>query len=474
LVAGYPVTLLSPAAVVQRPALWLQTITRVGATLSGAPNFGFDLCVEKIGKDQLDGIALETWNAAFSGAEAVRPETLERFAAKFAPCGFDPRALMPCYGLAEATLIVSGGPKGRRPRVARVRRADFERDGRVVFADAAEAAACRIAASGRPVVGQTVVIVDPHTLKRCGEGEVGEVWVQGPSVSAGYWCQPEETDRTFGARLDDSAGTFLRTGDLGFLQSGDLFIAGRIKDVIIVHGVNHYPQDVELTVERSHSALRPAGAAAFAVDQGGEERLVVAQELRRTFHGDEAPVLETMLRAIVEQHGIAPYAIALLRQGTLPKTTSGKVQRGRTRALFLDGKLEPVAEWHSQLAAPEHRDVATYAPPRTPVEEILAAAWSDVLQVDRVGIDDNFFELGGTSHLLLQSHRRLEAVMNQTVALMALFQYPTIRALAAFLTGAGGGLSAVEISRDRGRRRRMSYEWAQQVSDATSDRRSDG
>jgi len=342
LYSGIPAVLLSPAAFLQRPLRWLRAISRYRATTSGGPNFAYDLCVRKIGDEERALLDLSSWTIAFNGAEPVRNETLERFAQTFAPCGFRKEALYPCYGLAEATLIVTGGRKRDRPIVK-----SFETpallNGRVVEQTSAKHDQQLLVGCGSSSQDQQAVIVHPETAARCAAGKVGEIWVSGPSVGEGYWKKPVETEATFHAYIADTReGPFLRTGDLGFLLGGELFVTGRLKDVIIIRGVNHYPQDIELTVQNSHPALRPGCGAAFSVESGGEERLVVVQEVEIRKQANQNETIDSIRRAITESHELQVYAAVLVKPGTIPKTSSGKIQRSACRKEFLEGKLEEV------------------------------------------------------------------------------------------------------------------------------------
>jgi acyl-CoA synthetase (AMP-forming)/AMP-acid ligase II/arylsulfatase A-like enzyme/Tfp pilus assembly protein PilF/acyl carrier protein len=356
---GASCVLMSPVAFLRRPRRWLEAIARYRGTTSGGPNFAYDLCVDRIGRDECEGLDLSSWRVAFNGAEPVRAATLERFARTFGPCGFRREAFQPCYGLAEATLLVSGTREGTGPRVLRVDAAALEA-GRVV--DAArpvgpEPRGRDLVGSGGIPEGQRVEVVDPVTLKRAAPGEVGEIWVAaGPGIPRGYWGRPEVTRETFEARLDGEEGTFLRTGDLGFVRpyqaKGELFITGRIKDLIILRGRNLYPQDIERTVEASVPGLAPGSGAAFSIEVDGEERLVVAQELQPRLQTDEAGIQEiaaAVRRAVSEEHEARVYDVVLLRPGEVPKTSSGKVQRRACRLLYLDGALEVAGR--SRLAA---------------------------------------------------------------------------------------------------------------------------
>lgn len=362
LYSGFPCYLMPPASFLQRPARWLQAITRYKATHSGGPNFAYEMCVSKVSAEQRAELDLSSWSVAYNGAEPVRFETLKRFAEAFGPCGFRPQAFYPAYGLAEATLKVSGGAKSAAPLTCTVASEPLEQ-GRVVEASTDEPNARRLVSSGGASHGTEVVIVDPSTLNRCEADQVGEVWVSGPGVAQGYWNKPELTGQTFRARLaDTSAGPFLRTGDLGFVKGGEVFITGRLRDLIIIGGRNHYPQDIELTAEQSHPALRPGCVAAFSVEVEGQEHLVLAAEVERHYRtvatenvpattpgAGERPSLDVkaltraLRRAVSEIHGIQIHALALLKTGGVPKTSSGKIRRHACRDNYLNGTLELLA-----------------------------------------------------------------------------------------------------------------------------------
>ena len=349
--AGVPCVLMSPVTFLQRPLRWLQAIADYGATVSGGPNFAYDLAMRKATPEQIAGLDLSRWTLAFNGAEPVRAETIERFSAAFAPAGFRREAFYPCYGLAEAALIVTGGRRAAPPAVRTFTGAALDAG---QAADAAPDApgARRLVGCGHIRAGQRLLIANPDTGEPCLDGQVGEVWAAGPSVAGGYWARPEDTERTFAARTAAGDGPFLRTGDLGFLRDGELFVTGRLKDLIIIDGRNHYPQDIEQTVETCHPALRPGCSAAFSIEQGGAERLVVAAEVERSFltaqrrgaNGDpdteHQAVVAAIRRAVADAHDLRVHAVALLKTGTIPKTSSGKIQRHACRAGFLDGSLE--------------------------------------------------------------------------------------------------------------------------------------
>ncbi|HLF28782.1 MAG TPA: amino acid adenylation domain-containing protein [Anaerolineae bacterium] len=342
--AGGRCVLMSPASFVQRPFRWLRAISHYRACFSASPNFGYDLCVRHIAPHERETLDLSGWQMALNGAEPVRPQSLERFAETFAPCGFRREALYPGYGLAEATVFVSLGSKGHGPVIQSFKVTQLERH-QVVAATTGDEDARRLVGCGHAWLDEAIAIVDPETLTRCAPGRVGEIWVSGPHIARGYWHRPDETARTFDAHLSDTGeGPFLRTGDLGFVHDGELFITGRLKDLIIMRGLNHYPQDIELTVENAHPALQPNAGAAFSVDVGDEERLVVMQEVRRDFREvDAEQIVEAIRQAVTELHELQVYAVVLLKPKSIPKTSSGKIQRRACRALFLDGRLEALA-----------------------------------------------------------------------------------------------------------------------------------
>jgi acyl transferase domain-containing protein/acyl-CoA synthetase (AMP-forming)/AMP-acid ligase II/acyl carrier protein len=354
LYAGYESTIMSPTAFLQRPIRWLQAVSRKRATISGGPNFAYDLCVRKVSAEQKKTLDLSHWEIVANGAEPVRAETLERFSDAFAVCGFRRNYFYPCYGLAEATLVVSAGTKGVFPTVKTFQGKELEQNQALEAIDE-DKDNRTLVSIGASHADQRVVIVDPETHILCPPGRVGEIWVAGPSVAQGYWQQPEETASTFHACLaDGNEGPFLRTGDLGFLLDGELFITGRLKDLIIIRGSNHYPQDIELTVEKAHPALRPACGVACSVDIAGQERLVIVQEVERQYlKHDFNEVFQAVRQAIAEQHELQVYTIVLIKTGSIPKTSSGKVQRRATRESFLEGSLEIVSSWTLDAQEPQ-------------------------------------------------------------------------------------------------------------------------
>jgi acyl-CoA synthetase (AMP-forming)/AMP-acid ligase II len=335
--------LMAPVSFMQRPLKWLRAIHDYRAEVAGGPNFAYDLCVDRYRPEEADGLDLSCWRVAVNGAEPVRGQTIERFVATVARHGFSAATVNPSYGMAEATLLISGGARGRGALVRQLSREALLHDHVVPPSGPADAAAT--VGCGRPLEGEEVAIVDPDRCERLGPDQIGEIWVSGPNVARGYWQNPEATAATFAAAFDGDPGRhWLRTGDLGFVDAaGEIYVTGRVKDLIIIRGVNYYPQDIERTVEECHPALRRHGGAAFAV--ADPERLVVVQEVERTERRRLAvdEITGAIREALVREHDLAAHQIVLIRPGTLPKTTSGKIQRARARQLWLDGRLDCVA-----------------------------------------------------------------------------------------------------------------------------------
>ncbi len=340
LFVGADCHLMSPLSFLRRPMRWLELIAEVGGTVSGGPSFAYGLCAEKATPDSLESLDLSTWRVAFNGSEPVDAVTLDRFAKTFAPCGFRREAAFPCYGLAEATLFVSGSPREVVPRIG-----SFDRQALAQGkARRIEAGGRRLVSSGRVAEDLRLAIVDPETRRPLAQGHIGEIWVAGASVADGYWDRPDLSREVFAAALAEAAPQerWLRTGDLGFLFRDEVFVSGRAKDLIILRGRNVYPQDVERTVSASHPALVADGAAAFGIEVGGAETLVVVQEIERRRH-DEAPeAVEAIRRRLAEREGLRPHEIMLIRQRALPRTSSGKVRRKACRERYLAGDLAAV------------------------------------------------------------------------------------------------------------------------------------
>ena len=435
--------LMSPVAFLQKPLRWLQAISKYRATISGGPNFAYELCVRKTTPEQRATLDLSSWTLAFNGAEPVRAETIDAFCEAFAPCGFRREAFYPCYGLAESTLMVTGGMKFEPPVVRSFDAASIE-TGAAVVRPANAPAVRRLVGSGRELDGQDVLIVDPQSCEALPPGRVGEIWVSGPSVAQGYWNRGDASAATFGAMLAQSdqsspdqavttwqpnPGPYLRTGDLGFFDNGELFVAGRLKDLIIIRGRNHYPQDIEHAVEEASTLVRAGSIAAFAVDVDGRERVAVVAEVERGKRepAEVAAAFEAIRKRLATEHELAVEAIVLVRPNSVPKTSSGKIQRHACKRQFLDGTLEVVDQYVSWLqpAVPtptpgsEQPRLARQRPigeasrtgraDRELPQEIVQAVFDHVRRIakERAGsltLDTNIVELG------LDSLERMEIV----------------------------------------------------------------
>ena len=318
---GIPCYLMSPLDFVKRPVAWLEAISRYRVTTSGGPSFAYDHCARRIPDDAVGALDLSSWDLAFNGAEPVRGDVLDRFAGKFARAGFRRQAFYPCYGLAESTLMVTGTDRLHGPHIVGVERTELGA-GRVVRSERVDGQ--RLVGCGRQADEHRVVIVDPERCVPAEPGRVGEIWVSGPSVCAGYWDDSASTAATFGATLPEWSGRFLRTGDLGFFADGQLFVVGRSKDLIIVRGCNHYPEDIERTIERVHPALRAGCGVVFGVEIAGEERVVAVHEISRGSDGAPADeIAADVAEAVALHHGLRLHASLLVKPGTIPKTSSG-------------------------------------------------------------------------------------------------------------------------------------------------------
>lgn len=432
--AGRPTVFMSPLAFIERPIRWLLAISRYRGTTSGGPNFAFEMCVRKMRPAECEGLDLSSWKIAVVGAEPVRAETIDRFTDAFRPYGFRRETFLPGYGLAEAVLNVTSG-RWYEPPVVRSFSAQGLHELRAEEAEEDDPGARRLVGCGRAWPEQHVTIVDPRGHHELPPGRIGEIWVQSPNVGQGYWNRPEETERTFRARLNGNDGKYLRTGDLGFLSQGELFVVGRLKELIILGGRNYYPHDLEQVVRRGHATLGSCDGVAFSCDVDGEERLVIVQEVRRTRACDFDTVMAGIRRELAEEYLLTPYAVVLVAGGTVPKTASGKPRRRECRAMFLEGRLRALAEWRAECVPPCRR-VEEYVAPRSPLEQEIAAVWAEVLRVERVGVHDNFFALGGSSLLAMEVYVRLRHLVPGELPLARLFERPTVAELAAAILAA--------------------------------------
>lgn len=447
---GRSVVLMPSATFLQRPLSWLEAMSQYKVSTSAAPNFAFDLCVDRIKPEETRGLDLSGVRTIFHGAEPIRADTIERFTRAFADVGFRRDAFLPCYGLAEASLFVSGSTWAQGPYTLDVSRAGLEQK-RVEQARAGDR--LRLVSSGAPAAGQDVRIVDHETRADCGERRVGEIWIRGDSVAVGYWNRPDDNAVAFDARLQGETGGFLRTGDLGFLDDGQLFVTGRLKDLIILGGRNYYPQDLELAAERSHPSLRPGHAAAFALDHDqGPERLAIVLEVTRHHRESEnESVFSAVRRALAEREGVLPDLVVLVRQNSVPRTSSGKVQRRATRALLLDGQLDVVARSSERID-----DVGMLTGPGTdtsaPVEAWLRRWVADELQIDIANVDPtaSIREYGLDSVAAVRLVTELEQVLGHRVDVALLWRERSIRSLSRALEA---GTTGTVPTADRSPRR---------------------
>jgi phthiocerol/phenolphthiocerol synthesis type-I polyketide synthase C len=446
--AQFPVVFMSPFSFLKRPLRWLRAISDHGGTFSGGPNFAYDLCVTKTTEEERRELDLSTWHTAVNGAEPVRRETLDRFSRTFASCGFRPVAHAPGYGLAEATLMVSVTSPDAAPVIRQVH-ADALAAGEIADAGPDDHArtviGCGLPFEEREGEEQRVVIADPQTRERLPDGHVGEIWVDGPSVAKGYWRNPEETAAVFGAHLAGTGeGPFMRTGDLGFLDGPELYVTGRIKDVIIIAGSNHYPQDIERSVEEVGPELRRGCGIAGTRDVDGEERLIVVQELNGAVaEADGARLIAGIRAKVAEEHGLQVHDVALVRRGMVPKTSSGKLQRSRCLDSYVDGSLPTVVAWRSgETQTPQQQAPAAAPEPsrsRTEIEQHLREELAGMLGTtpDQVDPETPFAALGLRSAELVTLVGRFERWLGHELSPTVVWAYPTLDKLAeALATGA--------------------------------------
>jgi len=497
LFVGFPVILMSPAVFLQRPVRWLEAISNYRATSSGGPNFAYELCVTKITPEQRKTLDLSSWNLAFNGAEPIHPETLENFVESFESCGFRKEAFYPCYGLAEATLFVTGGKKSELPIVQTFRAKEMEHN-RVIESPENKEKVYKLIGCGQNLKDQTIVIVGPETLTKCLPDQIGEIWISGPGVAQGYWNRPDISRENFQAYLADTAegaveGPFLRTGDLGFIKDGELFITGRIKDLIIIRGRNHYPQDIEWTVEHSHPAIRQNCSAAFSVNIAGEERLVVVAEVERryihrqssdkkksvkanqnhrfspdptqvdlepgfsqTIHQppDLKKAIASIRQTVAEHHDLQVYAVLLLKATTILRTSSGKIQRHLCKAGFLKESIDVVGKWFESpienildtRSAPDKSDkqktakqYTPYKKPSQPAEAIQNWLISKIserlgLKPHEIDIREPFARYGIDSVQAVSLSAKLEDWLGYPLSPTLIYNYPNIAVLSRYLS----------------------------------------
>ncbi|WP_416362916.1 non-ribosomal peptide synthetase [Pseudomonas sp. NFX183] len=416
--SGVPCVLMSPAYFLGRPLRWLEAISEYRGTISGGPDFAYRLCSERVSESALERLDLSTWRVAYSGSEPIRLDTLERFAEKFATCGFTPNNFFASYGLAEATLFVAGGTRGHGIPALRL-------DEQALAANRAEPGQGNaIMSCGTSQPEHAVLIADPHTLSELPDNHVGELWASGPSIAHGYWRNPQASAKTF---VQHAGRTWLRTGDLGFIREGQVYITGRLKDLLIVRGHNLYPQDIEQTIEREVEVVRKGRVAAFAVNDQGLEGIGIAAEISRSVQKILPPeaLIKAIRQAVAEAYQEAPSVVVLLNPGALPKTSSGKVQRSACAVRHADGSLDSYAQF------PDLKAHTSDAALESDLQNQIAAIWCEQLQVETVAADDHFFLLGGNSITATQVVARLRETLGLELNLRMLFEAPTLASFAA-------------------------------------------
>ena len=445
---GLSMYLMAPVTFLQRPYRWLQSISRYRGVTNGGPNFAYDLCVDRITPEQKVKLDLSCWELAFSGAEPVRAETIERFSEYFRDCGFRTAAFYPCYGMAESTLLITAGDKHQEPVTASFDNQKLEENLAVATSNAENKTV--LVSSGRNLPGQRLVIVNPQTLTKCSEVEIGEIWAKSDSIAQGYWGLDQLTTASFNAVLADTQESgWLRTGDLGFLRAGELFVTGRLKDLIIIRGRNYYPQDIELSLDLAHEAIRAGNVAAFAVEVAGEEKLVVTAEIKRTYlrQLDVDEVTKAIRQAVAQNHELQIHAITLLKTGSIPKTSSGKIQRHACKARYLDGSLNVVGEYKSLAEngrLPQENDGNKGEQPFAPtgfnqkqnqIQNWLIENLAQRLNISASEIDiyEPFASSGLNSLAAVSLSADLEDWLEIKISPTIVYDYPNIAELAVYL-----------------------------------------
>ncbi|NQZ11895.1 MAG: AMP-binding protein, partial [Algicola sp.] len=428
---GVRSVLMSPMAFLQKPSRWLEAISKYKATTSGGPNFAYELCIVRVTDEQKASLDLSHWKVAFNGAEPIRAATLQRFVKAFASCGFKEKSLYPCYGLAEATLFVTGCKSDEPSKTIKVDAKDLTNH---KVTQSAEKGGSYLVSSGRVWGDQQVYIVNPDTQKRCADGEVGEIWIKGPSIAQGYWQRAEVTEQTFHAYTQCSCeGPFFRTGDLGSIIDGEVFVTGRLKEMIIIRGCNHYPQDIELTAQVSEKAFRMGCGAAFSVERNNEEQLVVVQEVRREVINslDPQAIFENLRQVIAQRHALQLHGLVLIKPQMLPKTSSGKIQRGVAGKLFDANKIPALAtvvegevvegkivEGEAVQAADTPAQLPSFI--RTQVAKLLA------IDEANIALDKAVIAMGMDSLKAIQLHHIIEDTLKLEFAIESFFDGSSI------------------------------------------------
>jgi acyl-CoA synthetase (AMP-forming)/AMP-acid ligase II/acyl carrier protein len=456
LFSGCATVAMAPARFLQTPFRWLEAITHYRGTHTAAPSFAYDACLRRISAEQRARLDLSSLRMAMNAAEPIDPTVLAAFEAQFLACGYGPTVSCPAYGLAESTLAITANPVGERPVLVHLDRDALDRQGAATAVEPGTPRARVLVGCGRALPDVGIRIVDPQTGRALKDGLVGEVWASGPTIAMSYWNNPAASTETFSARIEGGDGTpHLRTGDLGFLRDGELVITGRLKDVIIIRGVNYYPQDFERAAFRSHPALRPECGAAFslAFPTGGTERLAIVQEVERVHRRDAPkPMFDAIRDAIWNGFDLGPHSILLIEPGSVPRTSSGKIRRGATRAAFLDGSLPVIAAWEQPSPMP---GPAMTRPDPASSRDWLLGWLADRLQIPagRLDPEESFASYGmdsvTASEMAAALGQRLGRPVGQTIA----WDYPTPSRLLGWLRNSGDAPAPVSAARPGSRGR---------------------
>ncbi|MDE9528727.1 non-ribosomal peptide synthetase [Xenorhabdus bovienii] len=424
LLVGYECNFTSAANFVSQPMMWLQGISRYKATISGGPDFAYALCVDKYQPELMQQLDLSSWKVAFNGAEPVRVETMRRFAQTFAGANFQYSAFQPCYGLAEATLMVSAADISSAPVTINVNKERLE-EGIVEISEHEDRVLVSSGAIAQPI--EIVSLKNGKPLKDC---EVGEIWVTGRSVALGYWQALEEQQQRFSGEILGSQARYFKTGDTGFTLNGQLFITGRLSDLIIVNGKNHYPQHIEYTVENAHEAIKPQGCAAIQTTVNGRDEVVIIAETRTRDNEPLQQAVTAIREAVSIEHGIHVLAVTLVRSGTLLRTSSGKIRRKEIAIAWREQTLQGVLILNDRVSL-THTD---YVPPNPGLEANIAHIVQQILKLENIGAHHSFFALGGDSITAMQLSARLEQEYGIEIKTEWIFDHPTIAGLAKFIT----------------------------------------
>jgi acyl-CoA synthetase (AMP-forming)/AMP-acid ligase II/acyl carrier protein len=423
--------LMAPATFIINPLSWFKAISLYRGSVCGAPNFAYDLCINKISDDELSSLDLSCWRIAYNAAEPVKAETLEKFIDKFFVCGFKQSSLYPSYGMAEATAFISGGQASEHPKIIYVDKKKLAKF-QLKLMDKDNALSSSLVGCGAANTPHAIKVVNPKSQTELKEGDIGEIWFAGPSVSTGYWQLGDISKETFGKHVigdPSSAHEYLRTGDYGVIWQGELYVTGRIKDLIILNGVNYYPQDIEESAVKAHDAVRATYNAAFSLTEEGIEKLVVVTELERKFFRtiDHQIVINSIRQQIFDDHQVSVDRVILLKPYMIPTTSSGKIQRNQTKLLLSSGELDVLA-YSNQLPK------KVMVNPETQIEDVIHSIWCTVLKQASISTIDNFFDIGGDSISAIQISAEIDKTYQHLTFYMdQLLELATIKDIAQYI-----------------------------------------